>query len=83
MKMEKVEIVKIISGFVMVSVIAYTVAVIVLGHLNPGYSHVADLVSELGGTGSPYNFVLNITLMISGISLFRWHGLSIKHLKNR
>jgi hypothetical membrane protein len=37
----------------------YVFIVLVLASLTPGYSHVADYMSELGATGAPYALVMN------------------------
>ncbi len=52
---------------ILVGVFAYIVAVALLGYLRPGYSHMTNLVSELGETGATYSYVLNITLIFNGL----------------
>ncbi|WP_268967907.1 DUF998 domain-containing protein [Veronia nyctiphanis] len=36
-----------------------TGSVAIAGHFYPDYSHIAQFISELGATGSPYGFYLN------------------------
>jgi len=40
--------------------ISYTIVVIVLGFLWPGYNHVTQAISELGGVGAPDAIIMNI-----------------------
>jgi len=66
---------KNISIGVILGVFSYIFSVIILGSIKPDYSHIRDLVSELGETGSPFNFILNISLVFSGLVLI---GLGIE-----
>ena len=40
--------------------IFYTIIVIILGFLWPGYNHVSQFMSELGATGAPNAIIMNI-----------------------
>ncbi|MDN5215841.1 DUF998 domain-containing protein [Fulvivirgaceae bacterium BMA12] len=60
---------KLISLSIILGVVGYLVLVIYLGNLKPGYSHLTDLVSELGEKGSFRGYWLNAVLMWSGSSL--------------
>ena len=39
--------------------VSYTIVVVVLGLLWPGYSHVTQAISELGGVGAPSAIIMN------------------------
>ena len=73
---------KFIASLVISSVASYILAVLFLARLNPGYNHYHNLVSELGRYGAPYNYVLNIVLMISGISIIALAGIIYKLFSN-
>lgn len=60
---------KLIAATVIGSVVAYILTVLILGWLTPDYNHVTHLISELGKSGAPFNYILNAVLMVSGISL--------------
>ena len=60
---------KWIGIFTVICILSYIGSIVLLGSLNDDYSHVQNLVSELGKPSMPYNFVLNITLVVSGVSL--------------
>ena len=49
--------------------ILFTIIVIVLGHLRPGYSHISQLMSELGEVGAPNAVIMNLATAILGISI--------------
>jgi hypothetical membrane protein len=73
---------KLIPAAVIGSVISYILVVLILGWLRPGYDHTTELVSDLGKSGALYNYVLNIVLVISGISLLLMAWLIYKLIPN-
>lgn len=73
---------KLIPAAVIGSVISYILVVVILGWLRPGYDHTTELVSDLGKSGALYNYVLNIALVISGISLLLMAWLIYKLIPN-
>ncbi len=60
---------KWIGLFTIICILSYIVSIAFLGIVNDNYNHTQNLVSELGKPNMNYNFVLNVTLIISGISL--------------
>ncbi len=72
---------KFIASLVISSVLLYILTVVILANLNPGYSHINDLVSELGKSGAPFNYLLNIVLMISGISIIMLGWIIYKFIR--
>jgi hypothetical membrane protein len=40
--------------------VIFTLTVCVLGLIQPGYSHLSQLMSELGETGAPYAIIMNV-----------------------
>ncbi len=54
---------------VLISVTFYLSSVLWLGQHQKDYNHFIDLVSELGKREMPYSYVLNSTLVLSGMSL--------------
>ncbi|WP_411028816.1 DUF998 domain-containing protein [Spongiimicrobium sp. 3-5] len=60
---------KIIAALVIGCILSYVLSVLVLAHIKPEYNHFTDLVSELGRSGEPFNYVLNMVLILSGIGL--------------
>jgi len=50
--------------------IIYALVVLVLGFLTPGYSHVTQLMSELGESGAPYALAMNLAgFLLPGVLL--------------
>ncbi len=49
--------------------IGFALAVIVLGYLTPGYSHVYHTISELGETGAPYASTASAVFILTGLML--------------
>lgn len=50
--------------------VTYTIVVLLLGSLQPGFSHLTELMSELGETGAPYAVVMNLAgFALTGILL--------------
>ncbi len=49
--------------------IAFTLVVVVLGAITPGYSHVRDVISVLGGTEAPYGAVQDANFLVCGLLL--------------
>ena len=65
----------------MVGPVVWWVLVAVNGAITPGYDHVSDFISTLGGVGAPYaivqqlNFaVLGGSVLALGLGLHRWLG---------
>ncbi|MDV3292808.1 MAG: DUF998 domain-containing protein [Nitrososphaerales archaeon] len=46
--------------------ISFTVIVIILGLLNPSYSHLSQGISELGAVGAPYAIVQDANFLLTG-----------------
>lgn len=53
---------------VLASIFSYYAAMIYLGSINPGYSHLTEYVSELGKPHLPSHGLLNSALLFLGIS---------------
>ncbi len=47
--------------------ILFTGVVIILGFLHPGYSHVSQVMSDLGAVGAPYATIMNANIFVSGL----------------
>ena len=60
---------KWIGLFIVSCILFYIGSIAFLGSINDNYNHTLNLVSELGKPNMRFNFVLNITLIMSGISL--------------
>lgn len=65
----------------MVGPVVWWLLIIINGAITPGYSHVSDFMSTLGGVGAPYaiiqrvNFaVLGGSILTLGLGLHRWFG---------
>lgn len=50
-----------------VAPISFTTVVIVLGAIQPGYSHMSQAISELGGVGAPNATIQNINFVVTGL----------------
>ena len=61
--------------------IIFALVVLILASLTPGYSHVADYMSELGATGAPYALFMNtlgfflLGIMMIAFALGLHHGI--------
>lgn len=49
--------------------IGFTVSVIILGALTPGYSHIYHTISELGEVGAPYAREASILFILTGLMI--------------
>jgi hypothetical protein len=47
----------------------FTVAVVVLSALTPGYSHIYNTISELGEVGAPFERVVSLVFIVTGVML--------------
>lgn len=47
--------------------ILFTILIIVAGSLRPGYSHVSQIISELGSTGTSNAWIQNVNFVILGL----------------
>lgn len=56
----------------MLAPILFTLVVVVLGAITPGYSHVRDVISVLGGTGAPYGVVQDANFVVCGVLLIAY-----------
>ncbi|MFQ5950532.1 MAG: DUF998 domain-containing protein [Candidatus Geothermarchaeales archaeon] len=47
--------------------VLFTVVVVILGFLRPGYSHITQFMSELGAVGAPNAIIMDINFIVSGL----------------
>lgn len=67
-------------------VVVWWTVIVVLGALDPGYSHASDFISALGAVNAPYapvqrvNFgVLGASIIAFAVGLDRWHRAGWRH----
>ena len=60
---------KWVGLFAIICILLYIGSIAILGSMNNNYDHTVNLISELGKPNMKYNFILNTTLVFSGISL--------------
>ncbi len=68
------------AALIAVGVVQFTIAMVVVQSKYPGYSDVANYISDLGNTAtSPWNAVFNVSIILLGLLAFvgvvlAWHG---------
>lgn len=60
--------------------VLFAVVTAVLGLVEPGYSHVEEVVSMLGATDAPYSIVQRSNFVVSGVMLVVFAGALHRHL---
>jgi hypothetical membrane protein len=73
--MSNINIQKLLAVCGIIGPIIYTIVVIILATLRPGYSHITQMMSELGAAGAPNALIMNtagfilLGVLITGFSV--------------
>lgn len=56
-----------LAAFGIIGPIWFTILVVILGSIRPGYSHLTQAISELGEVGAPNAMIQNINFLVLGL----------------